>query len=74
MELKPEFTFTPIPEITRPLRFSAAGTSESPLGPLEGLKGTWTGTGFNVIWRPFQGATKPGSLPRTQSHSRDFEI
>jgi len=55
MELKPEFTFTPIPEIARPLRFSAAGTSESPLGLLEGLKRTWTGTGFNVIWRPFQG-------------------
>lgn len=55
MELKPDFAFTPIPPIARPLRFSAAGPTVSPLGFLEGLKGTWTGTGFNVIWRPFQG-------------------
>ncbi len=55
MELKPDFVFTPIPPITRPLRFAAAGPTASPLGFLEGLKGTWTGTGFNVIWRPFQG-------------------
>jgi hypothetical protein len=55
MELKPEFAFTPIPKIDRPLRFSLAGPTETPLGLLEGLKGTWTGNGFNVIWRPFQG-------------------
>jgi hypothetical protein len=24
----------------------------SPLGPLAGLAGTWTGRGFNIIWRP----------------------
>jgi hypothetical protein len=55
MELKPDFAFTPIPEIGRPLRFSLAGPTDTPLGFLEGLKGTWTGRGFNVIWRPFQG-------------------
>jgi hypothetical protein len=55
MELKPEFAFTPIPAIERPLRFSSVHTADNPLGLLEGLKGTWTGTGFNVIWRPFQG-------------------
>jgi hypothetical protein len=55
MELKPEFAFTPIPEITRPLRFSSVHTAETPLGFLEGLKGTWMGNGFNVIWRPFHG-------------------
>jgi len=53
MELK-DFSFTPIPPISRPLRF-AAGGSDSPLGLLERLKGTWTGRGFNVIWRPFHG-------------------
>jgi LysM repeat protein len=37
------------------LRFSDAGPAETQLGFLEGLKGTWTGKGFNVIWRPFQG-------------------
>jgi hypothetical protein len=55
MELKPDFAFTPLPSINRPLRFSAAGPAASPLGLLEGLKGTWIGNGFNVIWRPFQG-------------------
>jgi hypothetical protein len=55
MELKPDFAFTPLPSIARPLRFSAAGPAASPLGLLEGLKGTWAGAGFNVIWRPFHG-------------------
>jgi hypothetical protein len=27
------------------------------LGPLEGLVGTWTGTGLNIIWRPDQPAS-----------------
>jgi LysM repeat protein len=55
MELKPDFAFAPIPAIERPLRFSAVHTADNPLGLLEGLKGTWIGKGFNVIWRPFQG-------------------
>ena len=55
MELKPDFAFTPLPSIARPLRFSIAGPTDTPLGFLEGLRGTWTGRGFNVIWRPFHG-------------------
>ena len=55
MELKPDFAFTPIPSIARPLQFSSVHTPDNPLGLLAGLKGTWTGTGFNVIWRPFHG-------------------
>src|SRR5262252_1560914 len=55
MELKPDFAFTPLPSIARQLRFSIAGPTDTPLGLLEGLKGTWIGKGFNVIWRPFQG-------------------
>jgi hypothetical protein len=55
MELKPDFAFTPLPSIERPLRFSSVHTPANPLGLLEGLKGTWIGRGFNVIWRPFQG-------------------
>jgi len=55
MELKPDFAFTPLPAIARPLRFSLAGATDTPLGFLEGLKGTWAGRGFNVIWRPFEG-------------------
>jgi prepilin-type processing-associated H-X9-DG protein len=33
----------------------AAG-APSPLGPLAALRGTWKGTGFNQIWRPFHGS------------------
>jgi hypothetical protein len=51
MELKPDFSFRPLPSINRPLRFSLTGPS-SPLGPLQDLLGTWTGKGFNTIWRP----------------------
>jgi hypothetical protein len=28
----------------------------NPLGPLEDLRGTWEGYGFNQIWRPFHGS------------------
>lgn len=55
MELKADFRFSPIPSILRPLRFATAGPDDTRLGLLEGLKGTWTGRGFNNIWRPFQG-------------------
>jgi LysM repeat protein len=65
MELKPDFSFKPLPAIQRPLRFSLAAGA-SPLGPLQELvepppqgsppgsraHGIWIGKGFNVIWRP----------------------
>src|SRR5438876_4698611 len=51
MEIKPDFSFSPLPSINRPLRFHAF-TAANPLGPLQDLPGTWTGTGFNMIWRP----------------------
>ena len=34
----------------------ASAVSANPLGPLALLPGTWKGTGFNQIWRPFPGA------------------
>jgi hypothetical protein len=34
----------------------AAPRSADPLGPLAQLPGTWTGHGFNTIWRPHTGA------------------
>jgi hypothetical protein len=54
MELKPDFSFRPLPDIKRPLRFSleTGAVAAAPLGPLQDLPGTWTGKGFNVIWRP----------------------
>lgn len=51
MELKPDFIFRQLVPIGRSLDFSLEGGT-SPLGPLQELPGTWTGTGFNVIWRP----------------------
>jgi hypothetical protein len=47
MELA-DFAFRLLPQIPRPRGLSAA----PPLGLLQDLKGTWQGTGFNVIWRP----------------------
>jgi hypothetical protein len=51
MDLKPEFIFRQLAPIGTHLEFSLSGGT-SPLGPLQELPGTWTGTGFNVIWRP----------------------
>jgi hypothetical protein len=41
---------SPVPPVA-----AAAGLAPSPLGPLAELPGTWKGTGFNQIWRPFPG-------------------
>ena len=57
---------TPIAAMDQSLKFeglpqidAAAGPPASPsgdpLGPLAALPGTWTGRGFNAIWRPHQG-------------------
>jgi hypothetical protein len=34
---------------------AALAAAQDPLGPLGQLRGTWKGTGFNQIWRPFDG-------------------
>jgi hypothetical protein len=47
----------PAPELSGAGRMSAGITAAaSALGPLATLPGTWTGTGFNLIWRPKHGA------------------
>ena len=51
MKLNPGFAFRPLPSIKKRPRFSSIHPG-SPLGPLRDLPGTWTGRGFNVIWRP----------------------
>jgi hypothetical protein len=48
---------TPVGGIAAPLPLNSPTPasslrSRSPLGPLQELPGTWTGKGFNVIWRP----------------------
>ena len=63
MDLAPDFVFKPLPPIADGAEagaadaeggpvFSAAAVAPNPLGRLAGLKGKWSGTGFNVIWRP----------------------
>ncbi len=48
MQLSNDFVFRPIPPIEE-----VAAADENPLGNLALLPGTWAGTGFNLIWRPF---------------------
>jgi hypothetical protein len=51
MHLDSDFTFEPVPAVAdaKPHPFTSIA---DPLGPLAALVGTWTGTGFNTIWRP----------------------
>jgi hypothetical protein len=48
--------FAGIPEIAGSGAAQALAAPADPLGPLAQLPGTWTGRGFNQIWRPHQGA------------------
>ena len=55
MDLAKDFEFKPLPPIPDSESFGAAAAAvaaPNPLGRLSGLVGKWTGTGFNVIWRP----------------------
>ena len=61
MELAPDFVFQPLP----PTADNSAAAGPNPLGALAGLAGKWSGTGFNVIWRPFhEPATQDRFLDR----------
>lgn len=46
-----KFSFKPLPPIEEP-DLQPFKDIEDPLGPLAALPGTWTGHGFNTIWRP----------------------
>jgi hypothetical protein len=47
---------TAVPALSGEGRISPGIAAAAPaLGPLAGLPGTWTGAGFNVIWRPKHG-------------------
>ena len=50
MDIRKDFEFTSVSGKVPVLR------TASPLGALAALIGTWTGHGFNQIWRPNQGA------------------
>jgi len=51
MELSPDFSFQPLPALENEVQQPFPDVA-SPLGPLAPLAGTWTGRGFNIIWRP----------------------
>ena len=53
MELSPDFAFRPLPPIENET-LQPFPQVASPFGPLAPLVGTWTGRGFNTIWRPNQ--------------------
>jgi hypothetical protein len=58
MKLDSDFAFQPLPPIPDEEAAAATSFAESaapapnPLGRLTELEGKWSGTGFNVIWRP----------------------
>lgn len=51
MELAADFSFQPLPAVENAVA-APFPEAASPLGPLAGLVGKWTGHGFNMIWRP----------------------
>jgi len=51
MDLSPDFSFQPLPAVENATE-QPFPEATSPLGPLAGLVGNWSGRGFNVIWRP----------------------
>jgi len=51
MELAADFSFQPLPALENEIQQPFPDVA-SPLGPLAGLAGKWSGRGFNVIWRP----------------------
>jgi hypothetical protein len=57
VEISPDFRFIPTTDL-RPIHTPgpapAPPVAPAELGDLGGLVGTWTGTGFNTIWRPNQ--------------------
>jgi len=56
MELAADFAFQPLDNDEGPA-VRAAVAPDQGLGPLAGLAGSWSGQGFNAIWRPHRGAS-----------------
>ena len=53
MDLTADFAFRPLPPIEPDTAaISPAAAGGSPLGQLANLSGSWSGMGFNLIWRP----------------------
>jgi hypothetical protein len=58
MELAANFAFRPLDNEQGAAAPAAAPAAVPPgLGPLAGLAGSWSGRGFNAIWRPHRGGS-----------------
>jgi hypothetical protein len=58
MELAADFAFQPLDnDEGAPVLAATAAAPDQGLGPLAGLAGSWSGQGFNAIWRPHTGAS-----------------
>ena len=60
MELAADFAFQPLDNDEGTAEGTAVRAAVAPdqgLGPLAGLAGSWSGQGFNAIWRPHRGAS-----------------
>jgi hypothetical protein len=57
MELAADFTFEPLDNDEGTPVLAPTAAPEQGLGPLAGLAGSWSGRGFNAIWRPHTGAS-----------------
>jgi hypothetical protein len=55
MELAADFAFQPLYNDEGTAAPAAAVAPDQGLGPLAGLAGSWSGQGFNAIWRPHRG-------------------
>jgi hypothetical protein len=62
--MDPKLKFAGLPEIDAAAAPPVSATGD-PLGPLAALPGTWTGRGFNAIWRPHH---------RTQDHFLELNV
>jgi hypothetical protein len=56
MELAADFAFQPL-DNDEGTGAPAPAAAAAGLGPLAGLAGSWTGQGFNAIWRPHRGTS-----------------
>ena len=66
MELSADFSFQPLPAVENSTQQPFPDVA-SPLGPLAGLVGQWSGRGFNVIWRP-------NHTPPDQDHFLELNV
>jgi hypothetical protein len=57
LETDPAFTFQGLPPVEEMHAAAAVAAPADPLGALAELPGTWTGQGFNAIWRPHRASS-----------------